>query len=394
MQQRKIITRVVLLVSLVSLFTDIASEMLYPVMPVYLRSIGFSVLLIGVLEGLAEATAGLSKGYFGHMSDRKGLRMPFIRWGYGLSAVSKPLMAAFIFPLWIFFARTVDRLGKGIRTSARDALLSDEATPQTKGKVFGFHRSLDTVGAAIGPLLALVFLGIFPGQYRLLFVIAVIPGIVAIVITFLVKEKQKTAVNTGTGKSFFSYFSYWKRSNILYKRMIPALLVFTLFNSSDAFLLLSVKEKLGSDQLMIGFYIFYNLIYALASYPLGALADKIGLKTVLIMGLLLFSITYFFFGFAVTFIHFGLLFFLYAFYAASSEGITKAMISNISDPSETATAIGLFNSMASICTLFASSLAGFIWFTFSMKTMFLVSGIGVVLVAIYLVFTTRNTKMV
>src|SRR5512133_808540 len=140
---RKIMTRTILLVSFVSLFTDIASEMLYPVMPVYLRSIGFSVLLIGILEGVAEATAGLTKGYFGNLSDAWQKRVPFIRAGYALSAISKPLMALFTWPLWIFFARTLDRFGKGIRTSARDAILSDETTPEHKGKVFGFHRAMD-----------------------------------------------------------------------------------------------------------------------------------------------------------------------------------------------------------------------------------------------------------
>ncbi|MFA6923929.1 MAG: MFS transporter [Bacteroidales bacterium] len=134
----KIITRAILLVSFISLFTDIASEMLYPVMPVYLKSIGFSVFLIGILEGVAEATAGLSKGYFGNLSDSIGKRAPFVKIGYILSAISKPMLAIFTFPLWIFTARTMDRFGKGIRTSARDALLSDETTPKTKERFLAF----------------------------------------------------------------------------------------------------------------------------------------------------------------------------------------------------------------------------------------------------------------
>lgn len=157
----KIINRTVLILSLVSLLADVASEMLYPVIPVYLKEIGFSVLLIGILEGVANFTAGLSKGYFGKMSDEKGLRLPFIRLGYFLSAISKPMMAAFAYPLWIFFARTMDRLGKGIRTAPRDALLSQNATPQTKARVFGFHRSMDTIGAAIGPMIALLLFFLF-----------------------------------------------------------------------------------------------------------------------------------------------------------------------------------------------------------------------------------------
>lgn len=146
------ISRTVWVLSLVSLCTDIASEMLYPIMPLYLQSIQFSVVFIGVLEGVAEAIAGISKGYFGKLSDTKGLRVPFIRWGYGLSAISKPMMAVFTHPLWVLLARSTDRIGKGIRTGARDAMLSDEATPQTKARIFGFHRSMDTLGAVIGLL--------------------------------------------------------------------------------------------------------------------------------------------------------------------------------------------------------------------------------------------------
>ena len=175
---------------MVSLFTDIASEMLYPVMPIYLKSIQFSILMIGILEGVAEATAGLSKGYFGRWSDNLGKRLPFIRAGYLLSAFSKPMMAFFTYPFYIFCIRTMDRLGKGIRTGARDAMLSDEASPETKGTVFGFHRSMDTWGAVIGPLLALLFLYFHPGKYRTLFYLAFIPGIVAIFFTLIIKEKQ------------------------------------------------------------------------------------------------------------------------------------------------------------------------------------------------------------
>ncbi|MFA5782619.1 MAG: MFS transporter, partial [Bacteroidales bacterium] len=236
MLKPRIITRTILLISLVSLFTDVASEMLYPVMPVYLRSIGFSVLLIGILEGIAEATAGLSKGYFGNLSDKKGTRMPFVRWGYSLSAISKPLLAIFIYPLWVFFARTLDRLGKGIRTSARDALLSDETTKEHKAKVFGFHRSLDTFGAAIGPVIALIYLYFYPEQYKWLFIIAFFPGLLAVFITFLIKEKRKQISEPEKDRvGFLSYLKYWKKSPSVYKRLVIGMLVFTVFNSSDVF---------------------------------------------------------------------------------------------------------------------------------------------------------------
>jgi MFS family permease len=380
---RSILTRTIVLVSFVSLFTDIASEMLYPVMPVYLRSIGFSILLIGILEGVAEATAGISKGYFGNYSDKISRRVPFVRWGYTLSAISKPLMAVFVFPIWIFFARTIDRLGKGIRTGARDAMLSDETTPEHKGKVFGFHRALDTVGAAIGPIGALVYLHFCPGQYKWLFLIAFFPGLVAIGLTFFLRDKEiKTVSRKSPG--FFSYFSYWKHATHYYRLLVIGLLAFTLFNSSDAFLLLAIKNRGLTDEAMIGVYIFYNLIYALLALPIGILADKIGLHRTLIAGLMLFSGVYIMMGFAIVLWQFLALFAGYAIYAASTEGVSKALISNVADKKDTATAIGFYTSFASIFTMLASSLAGFLWFVLGPGMMFTVSGVGVGITAIYL----------
>lgn len=387
MKKQKILTKAVLLVSFISLFTDIASEMLYPVMPIYLKSIGFSVVVIGILEGFAEATAGLSKGYFGNLSDQKSKRVPFIRWGYSLSAISKPLLAAFTFPVWIFFARTLDRFGKGIRTSARDALLSDETTPEHKGKVFGFHRSMDTVGAAIGPIIALLFLYFLPGEYKLLFIIAFIPGIFAVLLTTFLKDKKRENPIVKKEIHFLSYLSYWKKSTSGYKKLLVGLLAFTLFNSSDIFLLLMLKFRGFSDLQVIGFYIFYNLTYAALSYPVGHLADKIGMKKVLISGLIIFAIVYFFMGLATSYYQFITLFILYSFYAASTEGISKAWISNICKKEETATAIGFYNSMASMLALLASSIAGILWYQFTPMLMFGISGVAVMIIAIYLSLT-------
>ncbi|MFH1296418.1 MAG: MFS transporter [Bacteroidota bacterium] len=391
MSKTRIITRTVLLISFVSFFNDIASEMLYPVMPVYLRSIGFSILLIGILEGIAEATAGLSKGYFGNLSDLRRKRLPFIQIGYVLSALSKPLMALFIYPLWIFFARTLDRLGKGVRTGSRDAILSDETTPENKGKVFGFHRGMDTLGAAIGPALALIYLYFFPEQYRWLFFLAFIPGLAAILLTFFIREKKKIApVKTPAKIHFLSYFSYWKRAGSGYRLLAAGMLLFTLFNSSDVFLLLAVKEQGLSDVQMIGVYIFFNLIFAAFSYPVGWLADRIGLKTMLIAGLMIFSAVYFGFGWAGSMWVFGILFFGYGLYAACTDGISKALITNLADRKDTATAIGLFTSLSSLLTLLASSMAGFLWFTLGSQWMFIISGIGVGITVLYFLLTMKR----
>lgn len=352
-------------------------------MPIYLKTIGFSIVLIGVLEGVAEATAGLSKGYFGKLSDVSGKRVPFVRIGYAFSAISKPMMAIFIFPLWIFFARTIDRFGKGIRTGARDAILSDEATPETKGKVFGFHRSMDTFGAVLGPALALLYLYFYPEDYKTLFFIAFIPGLLAVFASFYLKDKKISKEKTKVSTPFFSFLKYWKVSPPAYRKLVIGLLLFTLFNSSDVFLILKAKESGLADTMVIGIYIFYNLVYALFAFPVGILADKIGLKTIFIIGIALFSIVYF--GMAVNtnlYFFFGL-FFLYGIYAAATEGISKAWISNISDKKDTATAIGTFSGLQSICTMLASSLTGLVWFNFGATVAFLTTATVSLCVMIY-----------
>jgi MFS family permease len=387
----KVITRTVLILSLVSLFNDVASEMLYPVMPIYLKSIGFSVILIGLLEGLAEAVAGLSKGYFGNLSDASRRRIPFIRNGYLLSALSKPMLAISAFPLWVFVARTMDRFSKGVRTGARDAILSDEATPQTKGQVFGFHRALDTMGAVLGPVAALLFLYLLPGKYRLLFLFAFLPGIIAILFTLLLKEKKKETGPSTQKVSFFSFISYLKKSPLLYRKLIAGLLLFTLFNSSDVFLLLKIKGTGLSDTAVIGVYIFYNLVFAVSSYPIGIVADKIGLKKIFIIGLFLFAAVYFGMSVNNSLSGFLMLFLVYGIYAASTEGISKAWITNITDKSDTATAIGTYTALQSICTMVASSFAGFIWYKFGPSVTFLVTAASTLMVVIYLI-TIRFSK--
>jgi MFS family permease len=383
----RIITKTIWMLSLVSLFTDMASEMLYPVMPLFLKHIGFSVLFIGVLEGIAEAVAGLSKPYFGKLSDEKGKRLPFVQFGYALSAISKPMMALFIYPLWIFFARTIDRLGKGIRTGARDALLSDEATKETKATVFGFHRSMDTLGAVFGPAIALVYLYFYPNNYKTLFLIAFGPGLFAIVCTLLIKEKTKPLnpkLISSTPPKIFSFVTYWKNSPAAYKKLVTGLLLFALFNSSDVFLLLRMKESGLTDMQVIGVYIFYNLIYALLAYPVGILADKLGMKKIFLLGLFIFAIVYAGFAFNNNLIIFMVLFALYGLYAAATEGISKAWITNMVDKSETATAIGTYTGFQSIAALLASSICGLLWYNFGAMATFLVTALITVGVIIYL----------
>jgi MFS family permease len=400
----RIITRTIFILSMVSLLADIASEMLYPVMPVYLQEIGFSVLWIGILEGFVNFTAGISKGYFGKKSDEAGLRLPFVKLGYFLSALSKPLVATFVYPLWIFFVRTIDRLGKGIRTAARDALLSEEATPETKARVFGFHRGMDTLGASIGPVLALLFLLFYPGQYNTLFYLAFIPGLLSVLLVFLLKEKKKE-VSTLRKGNFFSFFNYWKIAHPDYRKVVIGLIIFELFNSSDIFLLLITKQAIGdthfrflgktfdANTITIAAYIFYNLVYALVSYPLGILADKIKFRSLLVSGFLLFAVVYAGFGLHPGLATILILFAVYGIYAGATEGITKAWISNLAHGKNTATAIGFYTSCQSLCSLLASIIAGALWMKFGSTTTFFATAAVAVLVSIYFLLL-RPSKVI
>lgn len=397
----RIITRTVFILSMVSLLADIASEMLYPVIPVYLKEIGFSVLLIGILEGVVNFTAGISKGYFGKMSDERGLRLPFVKLGYLLSTISKPLIAVFTYTIWIFFVRAVDRLGKGVRTAARDALLSQEATKETKARVFGFHRSMDTVGAAIGPVLALLFLYFYPGDYKTLFYLAFIPGMLSILFIFLLKEK-KQPISTLEKGNFFSFFKYWKVATPEFRKVVAGLLLFALFNSSDVFLLLITKETIGgqtlsifggtfnADTITIAAYVFYNLIYAAASYPMGVLADKLSFRKILILGFILFAIVYGGFAFNPSVPMIFILFSVYGLYAAATEGVIKAWITNLAHNENTATAVGFYTSCESMGALSASIIAGTLWTVFGSTSTFIITAAIALLVAFYFLFRIKD----
>ncbi|MEO5673184.1 MAG: MFS transporter [Chitinophagales bacterium] len=388
---RKIITRTILLLSLVSLFADVSSEMLYPVMPLFLQSIGFTTVLIGVLEGFAEAIAGISKMYFGSKSDESGKRLPFVRLGYLMSAISKPMMAAFTFPLWIFSSRTIDRLGKGLRTGARDALLSDESLPEHKATVFGFHRALDTLGAAMGPLLALIYLHFNPGEYKMLFILAFIPALLSVSFTFFIRERSGEFVKPEP-RSLTEKFFYWKRSPPAFRKLMIGFLFFGLMNSSDIFLLLRAKEVSGNDTAVLVAYILYNLVFALFAFPIGRLADKIGMKRMLVIGILIFSVVYAGMSLAHSTSMIVALLILYGIYAAATEGVGKALISNTVPRTETASAIGFYTGWNSITLMFASSAAGLIWYNVSPEAMFIFSAAGSLIAAIYLRYLAVNSR--
>ncbi|MCB0600442.1 MAG: MFS transporter [Saprospiraceae bacterium] len=379
------IPKTVITLGLISLFTDMASEMLYPVLPLFMTEVGFTVFGIGLLEGFAQLLVGYAKGYFGRWSDVSKVRVPFIQWGYTLSAVAKPLMGVIMIPAGIFVLRSLDRLGKGVRTAARDALLAQEATSSTKGRIFGFHRSMDTLGASLGPLLALFFLWAKPDDLRSLFYLAIIPGMVAIWFAWRLRENAKSnSGSTASRPGFRDFLKYWKASPRGYQTAVGGLLIFGLLNSSDFFLLLQLQSLGYSEKAVIGFYIFYNFVYAGLAFPAGILADRWKFKSIFALGILCYGLVYGGMGIVHEPFFLAILFLLYGVYAAMTEGIAKAWISNLIPPKELATAIGTYEAFLSISAFLASLLAGWIWSTWGASLLFLLVGIsGVILSAFF-----------
>lgn len=358
----KHISRNVWLLSLVSLFTDFASEMTIPLLPVYLVSIGFSVGAIGVLEGVAEAISAFGKGYFGALSDSLRKRKVFIVLGYGLSALSKPMLALFSSLPGIYVARSLDRVGKGIRTAPRDALLNDEAAPEHRSAVFGFHRSMDTIGAILGPAAVLLFLAYFSDNIAQVFLWAIVPGLLATVIALIVKEK-KHAMESNSRPSYnpLAFIRYFASKAGEYRKICLTLLLFGLVNSADALLILKMQHEGLSIQQIIWAYIGFNVIYALASYPLGRLADSLGPRRVLAAGFLLYAVVYISWGFASGWAQFAVLYLFYGLYYASTEGVSKAWICALVPKAEAGSALGAFQALNSLAVICAGVIAGLLW---------------------------------
>lgn len=385
------IPRAVVILGIVSLFTDLSSEMLYPVAPLYLTGVlGASMVLLGVLEGVAEGIGGFLKGYFGSVSDRTGSRAPFVRFGYSLSALSKPLPGVWGTVAGVVTGRVADRFGKGIRSAPRDALLSGYARKGEQGRVFGFHRAMDTAGAVVGPVVALIFLAYYPGQFQTLFLLAFIPSVIAAASTFFVAD-ARFEPHPEKRYSPFSVFAYWKEAPREYRRMVIGLTLFAVVNSSDVFLILKARASGFSDAAAIGGYVLYNTVFALGAYPLGVLSDKLGKKSVLTGGLAVFAVVYLGFAFLTDAWQAWPLFAVYGVYAAATEGVGKAWIAELVPNEKRGTAIGLQTMLASFGTLVASSAAGFLWQYVDRRAPFLLATVGA-LGAFFLLVGIRPSK--
>jgi MFS family permease len=356
---------------LVSFLTDVSSEMIFTLLPLFLANIlGVAAVIIGFIEGVAESTASLLKIFSGWLSDRMGNRKSLAVIGYGLSTLAKPFM--YIATTWglVLGVRFADRLGKGVRTAPRDALVADSVSTGQRGKAFGLHRAMDTSGAALGLVVAAVVvfllqkgaLELIRNTYQWLVLIGVIPAVLALFMFFFIREAkkgsspqsqseclQKTSQDTNTG--------FDKR----FKLFLGIMFFFTLGNSSDAFLILRAQNLGNSVIYILLMLILFNVVYAAVSIPAGVLSDKLGRRIIIVLGWVAYALTYLGFAVASTSWHIWLLFALYGVYYGLAEGVARAFVADLVPEDRCGTAYGLFHGVVGITLLPASVIAGWLW---------------------------------
>jgi MFS family permease len=382
MNPQKRLPKNVILLGLVSFFNDLASEMVYPLVPILLTTVlGAPVALVGLIEGIAESTASLLKVVFGRLSDKARRRKIFAVYGYSLSTISKLIIGtATAWPM-VLSGRFLDRFGKGIRTSARDALIAESADSDQVGKAFGLHRAMDTAGAVLGPLLAIQLMQSFGNEnLRLVFYVALIPGTIGVLLLiFMVREKPPGSVGHPL-KFKFSGFSP------AYRTFLIVSAVFALGNSSDAFLILRAKSLGLSNTQTVLTYVVFNLVYAMLSYGAGSMSDKVGPRRLLTGGFFLFTLIYLLFGINTSTVWIWLLFGLYGVYMALTEGISKAYITQISYKAHLATSFGAYQTLIGICTFFSSLIAGLLWTRFGPSVPFIFGAVMALIAGILFMF--------
>ncbi len=340
---------------LTSLLTDISTKMVYSIMPMFLLSIGASKTTLSLIEGIAESTATLLKAASGFWSDKIGKNKPFMILGYGLSAIVMPIYAFVASPLQVLYIRFVERIGKGIRTAPRDSLISGCATNGDSGRNFGLQKAMDNTGAIIGPLIAFALLSAFPGNFQGVFLLAGIPSILGILVLILgIREAKKTKEQL-LGK--FRFRDYSKR----YYLFLGIIFLFTLGNSTDALLLVKANE-VGIKVVYIPLvYLIMNTVSVILAIPLGTLSDKVGKEKLLVFGYLIYALAYAGFGATSSISVIMCLFALYGLYSAATDGIQKALISDLLDANKKGTGLGIYNALLGVTLLPASIIAGLLY---------------------------------
>jgi MFS family permease len=364
MQNKKILglERNVFFTGLVSFFMDFSSEMIYPLVPIFLSSVlGVNKSVIGLIEGIAESTASLLKVFSGWLSDKMGKRKILMVAGYGISAFSRPVIA--LSTLWghVLTFRFVDRFGKGIRGAPRDAIIA-ESTPRSElGRSFGFHRGMDTLGAVAGPAVAFIILSLFTGNYRLVFWLSMIPGIIAVlVIVFFIRE-QRSRGSEIKKREAIAHRDFYANLDWRFKAFVAIATLFALGNSSDVFLILKATNVGIKEAYIPLLYLSFNLMYALTSVPAGILSDRIGRKRIILSGFILFGFIYMGFAMLSEQKHIWILFLLYGVFMGLTEGIQKAFLATIIPSEFKATAYGIFNTFVGLAMFPASVIGGYLW---------------------------------
>ncbi len=338
----------------VSLFADLSSEIVYPLFPIFVTTVlGAPVALLGLIEGIAEATASITKYPFGQAADFTGRHRPFVLGGYGLAAAGKLILAlSFVWPVALT-GRFVDRFGKGMRTASRDDLIAVRTKPGQQGLAFGLHRSMDTLGAVLGPLVALALVEAHVPM-RWIFAIAVIPALLSVlVILWLVKEHRAEPRRQA--------FRLSLPASPAFRWLLAGSLLFAAGNSSDMFILLKAKDVGMTTAAVILLYVLYNVTYSAASLPLGGLSDRIGQYPVVLTGYALFAAVYLGFAAAGSGWTLAALFAVYGLYIAATEGTSKALVGRAIPEGRRASALGLYYTATGLAGFAASTVGGVLW---------------------------------
>jgi MFS family permease len=379
----------------VSLATDAATELVYPLLPFFLtRVLHASVVSLGVIEGAAEAANSLLKIWAGRVADRSSRKRPLVLVGYSISSLARPFIAVTTTWMQVFTVRVLDRVGKGVRSAPRDAMLASWATPATRGKVYGFHRGMDHTGAIIGPMLASVFLFFYPDQYRLLFGLTIIPGAIAVALIFLIPEpdevRLKSDTTTDTKTYVVSGFSRTVEQAAVplpraFNRFMLVLALFTLGNSTDAFLLLRLTDAAGTVRFVPLMWAALHVVKASVSMAAGSWSDRIGRRTVITIGWLIYAVVYAGFAFSTSIVALFSWFLLYGFYFGFAEGTEKALVADLAPAERRGFAFGIYNAVTGVGALAASVFFGLVWNAYGTTAAFGL-GASLALIATMLLF--------
>jgi MFS family permease len=351
---------------MVSLLTDASTEMVYPLLPLFLtRTLGASAAFVGLVEGVAETTASLLKLVSGWLSDRLGRRKALVTWGYGLSSLTRPLMAMALLPVHVLGIRFLDRIGKGIRTSPRDALIADSTPVDAWGAAFGFHRAMDHLGAVVGPVLAFLLLPQVGGSYRAIFWLASIPAALCVLVLVMAVREVPAQVPP----SRLPILSL-RPLDARFKGFLLIVTLFTLGNSSDAFLLLRAREAGVSEGAIPLLWAALHIVKSASSLPGGILSDRIGRRSTIIAGWLVYAVVYAGFAAVGSVWQVWGLFLVYGLYFGLTEGVEKALVADLVPVEARASAYGVYHAAIGIAALPASLLLGWLWQSFGASVAF------------------------